>query len=291
MTARPTRLAGGQRRGSCYIGFMQHQSPPHLTLTPSLLIRAYAAGVFPMAEQRDSDEVFWVEPRRRGILPLEGLHVPRSLAKTVRQDRFRVTVDTCFREVMKACAAPKPGREQTWINEGILDAYTALHERGFAHSVEAWQGGKLVGGLYGVSLGTAFFGESMFSRATDASKVALVHLAARLKIGGYTLLDTQFLTAHLAQFGTIEITRNEYRQRLRTALEAEADFFAIDTVAAARADTALPAETALPGALPQAGYSPSSPEEEAGARGAPEAAVVSAPLSGKLILQLLSETL
>ena len=272
---------------------MQHQQPPHLVLTPALLIRAYAAGVFPMAEQRDSDEVFWVEPRRRGILPLDGLHVPRSLAKTVRQDRYTVTVDRCFREVMQACAEPKPGREQTWINEGILDAYTALHEKGFAHSVETWHEGKLVGGLYGVSLGTAFFGESMFSRATDASKVALVHLVARLKVGGYTLLDTQFLTAHLAQFGTIEITRNEYRQRLRTALEAEADFFAIE----AEADFfAMEEAVRTPSdALRQDRYSfpcaPSPSAEGAGERGASETTVVSAPLSGKLILQLLSETL
>lgn len=283
---------------------MQHPPPPHLTLTPALLIRAYAAGVFPMAEQRDSDEVFWVEPRRRGILPLDGVHVPRSLAKVVRQDRYTVTVNRCFREVMLACAEPKPGREQTWINDSILDAYTALHEKGFAHSVETWHENQLVGGLYGVSLGTAFFGESMFSRATDASKVALVHLVARLKAGKYTLLDTQFLTSHLAQFGTIEISRNEYRQRLRAALETEANFFAIDTLEQTPADTApsrperqLPEfrkEMGAPpaGALQQACYSPSpSAEEGAGARGASEATVVSAPLSGKLILQLLSETL
>ncbi|HEY4548445.1 MAG TPA: leucyl/phenylalanyl-tRNA--protein transferase [Pedomonas sp.] len=267
---------------------MQHQPPPHLTLTPSLLIRAYAAGVFPMAEQRDSDEVFWVEPRRRGILPLDGIHVPRSLAKTVRQDRYVVTVNQCFRQVMIACAEPKPGREQTWINEGILNAYTALHEKGFAHSVETWHEGRLVGGLYGVSLGTAFFGESMFSRATDASKVALIHLVARLKAGGFTLLDTQFLTAHLAQFGTIEISRNDYRQLLRTALEKEGDFFAIDALAAQAAGVGA----ATPAAPQQACYSPSSGSEGAGVgAGREPSATVSAPLSGKLILQLLSETL
>lgn len=285
---------------------MQHQPPPHLTLTPSLLIRAYAAGVFPMAEQRDSDEVFWVEPRRRGILPLDSIHVPRSLAKTVRQDRYVVTVNQCFRQVMIACAEPKPGREQTWINEGILNAYTALHEKGFAHSVETWHEGRLVGGLYGVSLGTAFFGESMFSRATDGSKVALIHLVARLKAGGFTLLDTQFLTAHLAQFGTIEISRNDYRLLLRTALEKEGDFFAIDALAAqaagtgaaedgTAADTALgqsPSGAATPAAPQQSCYSPSSGSEGAGVgAGREPSATVSAPLSGKLILQLLSETL
>jgi len=277
---------------------MQHPAPPHLTLTPALLIRAYAAGVFPMAEQRDSEEVFWVEPRRRGILPLDGLHVPRSLAKAVRQDRFTVTVDRCFREVMQACAAPKPGREQTWINEGILNAYTALHEKGFAHSVECWHEGDLVGGLYGVSLGTAFFGESMFSRRTDASKVALVHLAARLRVGGYTLLDTQFLTAHLAQFGTIEISRNDYRQMLRTALEAEGDFFKIDRLAlkAAPGDR-MPRKTLERTAgtaaqqASQSSVSSSCSDEREGAGLEAEADVVSAPLSGKLILQFLSMTL
>lgn len=242
-----------------------------------------------MAEQRDSEEVFWVEPRRRGILPLDAVHVPRSLAKTVRKDRFIVTVDRCFRDVMLACAEPKPGREQTWINDSILDAYTALHEKGFAHSVECWQDGKLVGGLYGVSLGTAFFGESMFSRATDASKVALIHLVARLRAGGYTLLDTQFLTAHLAQFGTIEISRSEYRQRLRAALEAEADFFAIDDLAANRTEDAARQQQ-------QAAYSPPAGAASTSAGcGAgletSETATVSSPLSGKLILQLLSETL
>ncbi|MCH8685573.1 leucyl/phenylalanyl-tRNA--protein transferase [Pedomonas mirosovicensis] len=269
-------------------------APPHLTLTPALLIRAYAAGVFPMAEQRDSEEVFWVEPRRRGVLPLEGLHVPRSLAKTVRQDRFTVTVDHCFRDVMLACAEPKPGREQTWINDSILDAYTALHEKGFAHSVECWHEGKLVGGLYGVALGAAFFGESMFSRATDASKVALVHLVARLRVGRYQLLDTQFLTAHLAQFGTIEISRMDYRQRLRAALEAEGDFYAIDSYGE---NGGAPASVApeKAGQLQPACYSP-SPSAAAGASGGEEAeggvsTTVSSPLSGKLILQLLTMTL
>ena len=263
------------------------QPASNMTLTPALLIRAYAAGVFPMAEQRDSEEVFWVEPRRRGILPLDGLHVPRSLAKVVRQDRFTVTANRCFRDVMLACAEPRPGREQTWINDSILEAYTALHHKGFAHSIECWREGRLAGGLYGVSLGAAFFGESMFSRMTDASKVALVHLVARLKVGGFRLLDTQFLTPHLARFGPIEISRIEYRHRLRAALEAEGDFFTIDSLAEAHAA----GETA------SGRYSapPSGPEEAAGAAGAAGAegvsTTVSSPLSGKLILQLLNSTL
>jgi leucyl/phenylalanyl-tRNA--protein transferase len=189
---------------------------PHVT--PEMLLRAYAEGVFPMAERRDDLELFWVSPERRGIIPLDAFHVPKRLKRTVRSDRFTVTADLCFVDVMKQCAAPGPGRDESWINAEILRLYTALHASGYAHSIETWQGGRLVGGLYGVSLGAAFFGESMFSRATDASKVALVHLVARLKEGGFELLDTQFLTAHLARFGTIEISRPDYLARLRSAI-------------------------------------------------------------------------
>jgi len=191
-------------------------------LTPEIVLRAYAEGVFPMAERREDPELYWVSPEWRGIIPLDGFHIPKRLARTVRGDRFTVTSDTAFREVMLACAEPKPGREQSWINSEIIRLYTALHATGHAHSVECWREGKLVGGLYGVSLGAAFFGESMFSRETDASKVALVHLVARLIEGGYVLLDTQFLTEHLARFGTIEIPRNEYLARLRRAIVREA---------------------------------------------------------------------
>lgn len=191
-------------------------------LTPELLLRAYAEGVFPMAERRDSPELYWVSPERRGIIPLDAFHVPRRLARTVRGGRFTVTSDLAFIDVMKACAAPAEGREQSWINDEILRLYSALHVSGHAHSIECWRDGALAGGLYGVSLGAAFFGESMFSRERDASKVALVHLAARLIEGGYQLLDTQFITTHLAQFGTIEIPRQQYLSRLRRALGAQA---------------------------------------------------------------------
>ncbi len=175
-----------------------------------------------MAERRDAHELYWVSPERRGIIPLDGFHVPKRLARTVRSNRFAVTADLAFAAVMHACAEPAADREQTWINDEILRLYTALHASGRAHSVECWRDGRLAGGLYGVSLGAAFFGESMFSRERDASKVALVHLVARLIEGGYELLDTQFITAHLARFGTVEISREEYLRRLRQALAKQA---------------------------------------------------------------------
>ena len=187
-------------------------------ITPELLLRAYAEGVFPMAERRTDSTLFWVSPDRRGILPLDRLHVSRRLARTVRSDRFRVTADLAFGDVISACAAPAPGRRETWINAEIVRLYSALHASGHAHSLECWENTRLVGGLYGVHLGGAFFGESMFSRARDASKVALVHLVARLRAGGFKLLDTQFITAHLQQFGAVEIPRNAYLAELRRAL-------------------------------------------------------------------------
>ena len=189
---------------------------PHLT--PEILLRAYAEGLFPMAEQRSDPTLYWVSPEKRGVMPLQDFHVPRRLARTVRSARFNVTFDRAFADVMRACAAPAPGREESWINEEILRLYIALHAGGHAHSVECWQGGELVGGLYGVRLGAAFFGESMFSRARDASKVALVSLVEALRRGGFTLLDTQFLTAHLAGFGAIEIPRVQYLALLNDAL-------------------------------------------------------------------------
>ena len=198
---------------------------PHESITPNLLLQAYSAGVFPMADGRKDDELFWVDPENRGIIPLDKFHVPRSLAKTVRKDIFEVRTDTAFRDVVKACSKPARGRETTWISERIETLYTDLYERGFAHSVECWQDGRLAGGLYGVSLGGAFFGESMFHVVTDASKVALVHLVARLRRGRFSLLDTQFITSHLRQFGTVEIPRAEYHARLRSALiQHNADF-------------------------------------------------------------------
>ncbi len=193
---------------------------PHLT--PEILLRAYAEGLFPMAERRGDPTLYWVSPEKRGIIPLEGFHVPRRLARTVRSRRFTVTADQAFADVMRACAAPAPGREESWINDEILRLYIALHAGGHAHSVECWLGGELVGGLYGVRLGAAFFGESMFSRARDASKVALVWLVEALRRGGFTLLDTQFLTAHLAGFGAMEIPRLQYLALLNQALNREA---------------------------------------------------------------------
>lgn len=200
-----------------------------------VLLRAYAFGVFPMAEARDDPQLYWIDPERRGVLPLDRFHLPRRLRRTVRAGKFQVRIDTAFREVMLGCAQAGPNREGTWINDRIIELYGELFARGHAHSVEAWQGERLVGGLYGVSLGGAFFGESMFSRETDASKVALVHLVARLIAGGYKLLDTQFVTTHLAQFGTIEISRDEYRLRLQEATAARADFYRLPPDAAPEA--------------------------------------------------------
>ncbi len=190
------------------------------------LITCYARGVFPMADSREDPRVFLVDPEFRGVLPLdERFHVPRRLARTVRAEPFQVRVDTAFDQVLAACAAERPERPETWINGPIRRLYGELFKRGLAHSVECWSDGELVGGLYGVSLGAAFFGESMFSAATDASKIALVHLAARLRVGEYRLLDSQFQTEHLARFGAEEIGRAEYQRRLKIALERDGDFY------------------------------------------------------------------
>ena len=194
-------------------------------LTPDLLLRAYTIGLFPMAETAEDPELFWVDPERRGVIPLDDFHVPRSLRKTVRRGVFDIHVDRDFLGVLDGCAEITPKRRATWINSEIVRLYSELHRRGFAHSVECWQDGQLVGGLYGVALGGAFFGESMFSRRTDASKVALVHLVVRLLRGGFTLLDTQFVTPHLARFGAIEISRANYRRQLARALEIQARFY------------------------------------------------------------------
>jgi leucyl/phenylalanyl-tRNA---protein transferase len=183
-----------------------------------LLLRGYASGVFPMADTRDNANAYWVEPKRRAILPLPEFRVSQSLAKTIRQDRFRVTTDTAFAQVIDTCAAVAPDRDETWINADIEAAFIQLHANGLAHSVECWQGGELVGGLYGLAMGRAFFGESMFSRATDASKVALAWLVARMKVGGFELLDCQFMTDHLASLGAIEISQAAYLNHLNQAL-------------------------------------------------------------------------
>jgi leucyl/phenylalanyl-tRNA--protein transferase len=189
------------------------------------ILDCYRSGVFPMGEARDDDRIFLIEPKARAVIPLERLKVSKRLARTVRSGGFEVRIDTAFTEVVRQCAAPGPGRRDTWINRPIEQLYADLFRLGHAHSVEVWRAGKLAGGLYGVSIGGAFFGESMFSAVTDASKVALVHLVARLNAGGYRLLDAQFMTDHLASLGAEEISRKTYLKRLETALEVEGDFY------------------------------------------------------------------
>ena len=195
-----------------------------LSLRPDLLLTTYRLGLFPMADPDQGDEVYWMDPDPRGIFPLDAFHVPKNLRKLVRRTPFEVVADRDFAAVMRACAVPAPGRESTWISDEFVDVYTALHRRGTAHSIECWQEGALVGGLYGVAIGGAFFGESMFSRVTDASKVALVHLVACLRHGGFTLLDIQFVTPHLEQFGAVSIPQSEYKRRLAAALAEPADW-------------------------------------------------------------------
>ncbi|MBS7545969.1 leucyl/phenylalanyl-tRNA--protein transferase [Ancylobacter oerskovii] len=199
--------------------------PQQVEITPEVLLKAYACGIFPMAESADDPGLYWIEPDKRGIIPLDSFVIPERLARTVRSDRFEIRIDHDFEAVMQGCAAPAADRPSTWINARIHRLYSELHARGFCHSVEAWQDGELVGGLYGVRLGRAFFGESMFHRARDASKVALVHLVARLRRGGFTLLDTQFVTDHLRRFGAVEVTRQRYAVLLARALEGEGDFY------------------------------------------------------------------
>jgi leucyl/phenylalanyl-tRNA--protein transferase len=237
-------------------------------LDPQLVLGAYAVGVFPMADNRDAASIYWVEPRRRAILPLNSFRLSKSLRKRIVSDKFRVTVDTAFEQVVQLCAESVEGRPETWINGGIERVFLTLHAMGFAHSVECWEGDRLVGGLYGLALGRAFFGESMVSRATDASKVALAALVARLKVGGFTLLDCQFQTSHLESLGAIEIGRTDYVALLSAALAgvvgatgsadglAAGDFRALDRLAGAGSD----------------------------------ADVVSGPVAGKLIAQLLVQT-
>ncbi len=195
------------------------------TITPQILLKAYAAGIFPMAESAEDNALYWVEPEERGIFPLDGLHISHSLRKRVRQRRFDVRIDTAFPEVISACAERKPDRRTTWINQRIKSLYGQLFKMGCCHSIESWQDEELVGGLYGVRIGAAFFGESMFSRATDASKVALVHLVARLKDGGFQLLDAQFTTPHLESLGARTVGRADYHALLERAIDQDADFF------------------------------------------------------------------
>jgi leucyl/phenylalanyl-tRNA---protein transferase len=225
--SRPSRdISGSARVGnppsSWYESGMSRASDRAIEITPEILLKAYAAGIFPMAEDADDPTLFWVEPRERGVIPLDGFHLGKRLARTVRADRFEVRVDQDFDGVIAGCAAPGFDREKTWISGRIRQIYGELFDAGHCHTVETYRNGKLVGGLYGVRLGSAFFGESMFHTERDASKVALVHLIARLKRGGFTLLDTQFVTDHLAQFGAVEVPRREYRQLLRNAINRHA---------------------------------------------------------------------
>jgi leucyl/phenylalanyl-tRNA---protein transferase len=198
-----------------------------IEITPEVLLKAYACGIFPMAESAEDAALYWIEPERRGIIPLDTFHVPSRLGRTVRSGDFTVTCNRDFEAVIAGCAEPQPGRQRTWINTRIRNLYRGLHQLGHCHSIEVYLKEELVGGLYGVSLGGAFFGESMFHRARDASKVALVHLAARLKAGGYRLLDTQFVTDHLKTFGAVAVSRRQYHKLLEAALLAQADFAAL----------------------------------------------------------------
>ena len=217
-------------------------------LDPALLLGAYSVGVFPMADSRDADSVYWVEPRRRAILPLDRFHLSRSLRKVLVGDRFRITSDRAFGQILRLCAESADDRPETWINESIEHAFGRLHAMGHAHSVECWLGDELVGGLYGLSIGRAFFGESMVSRATNASKVAIAALVARLRAGGYTLLDCQFMTDHLASLGAVEISRSAYLALLAVAVgsdessscsgSGDGDFAAFDLLAAGDGDAA-----------------------------------------------------
>ena len=197
-------------------------------INPEELLLAYRLGIFPMAENRNAEEVLWIRPHERGIIPLESFHVPRRLARVIRSDRFRVTFDRAFADVIRGCAESQPDRRETWINNAIIEVFETLYARGLAHSVEVWHGDRVVGGLYGLAIAGAFFAESKFSREKDASKVALVHLAARLKAGGFKLLDAQFPNPHLDQFGAVVVTEERFQQLLSQALTANADFYSPD---------------------------------------------------------------
>lgn len=252
---------------------MTRVTPRSSDLDPDLVLRAYAMGVFPMAEHRDDPSVFWVEPRQRAILPLDGFHLSRSLRKTIASDRFRVTTDTAFEQVIALCAESADDRPDTWINPAIERVFVALHARGFAHSVECWDGDRLVGGLYGLALGRAFFGESMVSRARDASKVAIAALVARLRVGGFALLDCQFITDHLASLGAVEVPREHYLSLLSDALGEGAAGLGVAAGAAS-----CPSSADF-GALDRFGAGSDAP-----------APTTSPPVSGKVIAQLLTQT-
>ena len=228
--ARPTKLPSSP---------MASRETAFVDITPEVLLKAYACGIFPMAESAEDPALHWIEPEKRGIIPLDDFHIPARLARTVRSDRFEVLVNRDFDAVLDGCAEPQPGRARTWINERIRTLYRRLYQIGHCHSVEAYENGQLAGGLYGVCLGRAFFGESMFHRTRDASKVALVHLVARLRAGRFRLLDTQFVTDHLKTFGAIEVTRRNYHNLLEAALVGDADFGALPIGAPLSGDDAM----------------------------------------------------
>lgn len=251
-----------------------------MSIDPLTLLQAYSIGVFPMADDRDADEVYWVEPRQRAIMPLGGFHLSSSLAKTIRRDRFRVTANRDFPGIVALCAEAAPDRPSTWINREIENAYRHLHELGFAHSVEVWEGAELVGGLYGVSLGRAFFGESMVSRRTDASKVAIAWLVARLRFAGFSLLDCQFMTEHLRSLGAVEISQQTYLQLLGEAVAGVALGAGAGALGAGAGSAAELAFSAL-SADPRERDDPPLPDPSF---------TVSGPVSGHSIAQLLTQT-
>ena len=218
---------------------MANRENTFIEITPDVLLKAYACGIFPMAESADDPALYWIEPDMRGVIPLQGFHLPARLARTVRTTRYTVYIDRDFDAVIEGCAEPKQDRARTWINIRIRRIYRSLFDRGHCHTVEVYHGNHIIGGLYGVSLGRAFFGESMFHRARDASKIALVHLVARLKVGGYRLLDTQYVTEHLRTFGAVEIQKRRYHRLLEEALHGDADFAALPVTRTVSGEEAL----------------------------------------------------
>ncbi len=258
-----------------------------IEITPQVLLKAYACGIFPMAESAEDNALYWIEPERRGILPLDRVHVPKRLARTIRKGGFEVRIDRNFEEVIEGCAAPRSGRRSTWINARIRNLYRELFVLRHCHTVEVWQDGQLTGGLYGVHLGRAFFGESMFSRARDASKIALVYLIARLKYGGFTLLDTQFVTGHLARFGAIEVSREEFQRFLEAALAGGfAQGSGSGTSAAGGPAGGFGGASAAAGGISAGGASAAS----AGGAGAAAFALLPEGVAPEGVLQLVSQT-
>ena len=259
-------------------------APAPKTIPADLLLMAYRSGIFPMADSRDDEEIYWVEPRERAVIPLDGLKVSRSLAKAIRQDRFRVTCNADFAAVIEACAAPRPGHPESWISERIADSYRALHMAGHAHSIECWRGDELVGGLYGVGFDRAFCGESMFSRATDASKVALAWLVALLRHGRYRLLDCQFMTEHLASLGAVTVSRAAYLKKLAEAVAAGPAMPLCDAYASLLGGAGAGAGDGLAAGAGGAG------RRAAGALSSSSSPAAGASSPGKLILQSLTQT-